>query len=73
LWVAHFSWGAVLSDVTVSTRGVLETKEFEGYSPLGVVVVVRVGGGGVVEWVFRRGRGVDLDPKVRVRFPTVVV
>jgi hypothetical protein len=30
-------------------------------------------GGGVLEWVFRRGRGVGPDPKVQVRFPTVVV
>ncbi len=28
---------------------------------------------GVVKWVLRGGRGVDADPEVRVRFPTVVM
>ena len=48
--------------------GVFEKEESKGCSPLGVV-----GRGEVLECVFRRGRGMDPDPKVRVSFLAVVV
>jgi hypothetical protein len=68
LWVGLCSSGTVSSGVAVSAGGgVIETMEYGGCAPLGVVE------GGVFDWVFRKVWGVDPDPKVRVRFPAVVV
>ena len=48
-------------------RGVIAAVEFGECAP------PRVVGEGVFEWVVRKGRDVDPNPKVRVRFPAIIV